>query len=115
MNKNKYDEKLKKQVFDLICSKDQVLSFIQRRFPNPDLWMNGNCAWFAYILCERFPALEVYLLPVRNHFIAGNGHLFFDWSGCYELEQLSEEPIKWTTLCEADDLWTARLVRDCIL
>ena len=33
----------------------EIKDFIKRRFPYDNMWMNGNCYWFARILADRFP------------------------------------------------------------
>ena len=32
----------------------EVMEFIQRRFPKDSNWTNGNCYYFALILSDRF-------------------------------------------------------------
>ena len=94
---------------------NQVIDFIERRFPNEDLWMNGNCYWFAAMLCARFKQLKVYYDPIDGHFLAGNVdyNVYFDWESAYLgyknelylLEQIQED----------DPIWCARLIRDCVM
>ena len=61
---------------------EEILDFIQRRFGQTDAnWLNGNCYYFALILCKRFPWLKVYYEPVRGHFLAGTPSRYFDWTG----------------------------------
>lgn len=59
----------------------EILDFIKRRFPKDSNWLDGNCYWFAFILCERFPNLQIYYEPVRGHFVAGTPSRYYDWTG----------------------------------
>ena len=51
------------------CNK-LVVDFIEKRFPstNDANWMNGNCYWFARILCDCFPFLQIGYDPIIGHF-----------------------------------------------
>ena len=93
---------------------DKVEEFIQRRFPaTADAnWLNGNCYWFAKILCTRFPFLEMYYLPIEGHFVAGDSdtHQYYDWSG---LVSLQETPLLISSIAFADPTWCKRILRDC--
>lgn len=92
---------------------DKISEFISRRFPHEDKWLNGNCYWFALILCEAF-SLSLYYLEIENHFIAkdeATGH-YYDWSGRIGL---TEKPISWSDLSKRDDLLADRIIRDCVL
>lgn len=91
--------------------KDEVLDFIKKRWANTDgNWFNGNCYWFAKILCERFRRLEVYYLPIMGHFVAGDGAHFYDASGEVTPD---EEPWSFKRIRQEDPLWYRHLLRDC--
>lgn len=89
----------------------EILDFIQRRWQKNADWLNGNCYWFAKILTERFPFLDIYYLPIQGHFIAGDGNIFFDWAGQLSL---NEKPILFSLIKETDITWYNRLIRDCV-
>lgn len=92
----------------------EVLEFIKRRFPTDCNWCNGNCYYFAVILCKRFSWLEPYYLPIEGHFMAGNGTFFFDHRGVHYKSELEETPYEWSKYEEFDCLDYNRIVRDCI-
>ena len=91
---------------------NEVIEFIRRRFPEDCHWLDGNCFWFASILHARFKFLSIYYLPVMGHFVAGALGTYFDWTGKVEVD---EPAYLFSELCENDDEWGWRLLRDCIL
>ena len=90
----------------------EVLDFIKRRWRKDANWTDGNCYWFARILCDRFDQLDIYYLPVDGHFVAGDGEQFYDFNGvvCTDEKIILFEKIK-----ETDSLWYEHIVRDCVL
>lgn len=90
--------------------KEEILNFINRRWKKDSDWTNGNCYWFAFILCERFPSLKMYYLPIDGHFIAGDGETFYDWEG--EVHT-TEVMYLFSDLQDMDPLWGSHLIRDC--
>lgn len=90
--------------------REDILEFISRRFKDNCHWLDGNCYFFAVILCERFKNLKIYYAPVEGHFVAGDGDLFYDWRGIYK----NENPILLEDIQKSDPLWYNILVRDCI-
>lgn len=91
----------------------EIEQFIHRRFGDTDAhWQDGNCYYFAIILCHRFPELEIYYEPIMGHFVAGDGERFYDsrgqYSGKYAPQLLSD-------LQKQDPDWALRLLRDCAL
>ena len=92
--------------------KEVILDFIKRRFQKDCHWCDGNCYWFAKILTERFRGLDVWYLPIQNHFIAGADETYFDWTG----EVIPDEkPMYWDMFDFYDELLYKRIVRDCVL
>lgn len=92
---------------------NEVLEFIGRRFPrsNDCNWLDGNCYWFARILCTRFPYLELYYDPVEGHFYAGDHDMnLYDWRG----RTTKRRVILFSWIKENDSAWYERLVRDCV-
>lgn len=89
-----------------------ILDFIHRRFHEDNHWVNGNCYWAAWILCEQFPELSMYYCAHVGHFVAGDGTVFFDGHGQYVPETVHEVyPL--STIKEIDSTWYSRLMRDC--
>ena len=89
---------------------DEVLEFIQRRWQQDSHWLYGNCYWFARVLCEKFPYLKIYYMPIIGYFVAGTPSRYYDWTG---LNKDKEKPILFEQLCAEDLLWGEHILRDC--
>ena len=94
--------------------REEVLEFIKRRFSKDCDWCNGNCWWFATILCDRFfsAGAERWYCPVEGHFVVRIDGAFYDWNGIF-IPCPEEKPIEWFQLREEDPTYAARLLRDC--
>ena len=63
-------------------SVDTVEDFIKqfRQYGEDEVvatFTQGMCYWFAYILCGRFPGMEIVYEPIEGHFMAqAQGRLF---------------------------------------
>ena len=90
----------------------EVLDFIKRRFPEEDMWLTGNCYYFAKILEARFPGGIIYYDLVNGHFLYSYYGMLFDWAG---VQELTDDMVEWDTYQKTDDLHYARIVRDVIL
>lgn len=90
--------------------RDDILDFIKRRFSKDCDWTNGNCYWFAKILCMRFNGLYVYYLPAEGHFVASDGVYLYDATG---VKQTAETAILLAHIRKDDPLWYQHLMRDC--
>lgn len=89
---------------------DEVIEFIRRRWRGYDAnWLNGNCYWFARILCERFPYLQLYYQPVIGHFVAGARGKFYDYLGA----NVEETPILWEDFLKQEPKIARLILRDC--
>ena len=92
-----------------------VVEFIERRFQSTDdaSWMDGNCYWFARILCDRFSFLQLGYDPIIGHFYAvyEDGETMFDFEGKHPL---CAKVLLMKTIKKIDKLWYNRLVHDCI-
>lgn len=93
----------------------EVLEFIKRRFSKDCDWTNGNCWWFATILCDRFAAAgaERWYCPVEGHFVTRIDGVFYDANGVFIPDPDTEKPIRWSELFSIDPVYVARLLRDC--
>lgn len=91
---------------------EEIIDFINRRFSKDCHWCDGNCYWFAVILTQRFPDLDIWYLPVENHFVAGADDVYYDWTGEITPE---EDIILWDNMQSYDSLLYERIVRDCLL
>lgn len=93
---------------------EEVLEFIDFRWKDSNAhWLDGNCYWFAHILCTRFPYLKIIYLPVQGHFVAGDieKNIFFDWTGKVHVQEV---PMYLDWIKEHDELWYDHIKRDCI-
>ena len=90
---------------------NEVLDFIKRRWKKDANWLDGNCYWFAKILCERFPFGKIYYLPIQGHFVAKIKDNFYDATG---IVSLKEQAYSFEEIKETDPLHYQRLIRDCV-
>ena len=94
--------------------KDEIVEFIQRRFPFDCNWLNGNCYYFAQILDSRFMGDIVYD-PIDGHFLFLHNNNYYDWSGRREYSKdRVKQFIDWNTYFFKDRLHYNRLWRDCV-
>lgn len=97
----------------------EIDEFIKRRFDKDSNWLNGNCYYFAFILCHRFPQLSLYYLAIMGHFVAYRvgDDCYYDWEGAHKLSQMDskerESFISLDTIRTIDSKWYSRLMRDC--
>lgn len=92
---------------------DSVLDFIHRRFTKDCDWMSGNCYWFAKILCDRFPFLELYYDQIPGHFYAVDviNNWAYDFEGTHRLSSTAK---CFSCLEKEDPLLYERLITNCI-
>lgn len=95
----------------MIDIENEVVEFIRRRFKPDSNWLDGNCYYFAVILCERFPIFNIYYAPVAGHFVAGYNGEFYDWRGKYD----DEIPVLLSDIEKEDPAWYRIIVRDCVM
>lgn len=95
----------------MIDIENEVVEFIRRRFKSDSNWLDGNCYYFAVILCERFPIFNIYYAPVAGHFVAGYNGEFYDWRGKYG----EEMPVLLSDIEKEDPAWYRIIVRDCVM
>ena len=116
---------------------EDIIDFINRRFPNTDKsnsnWLKGNCYYFALILKDRFINSEIYYDVIHGHFVTLIGDCLYDASGLYyklsetELVRLNNTPltrsikldydvviVNWDYFYYYDSLQKQRIERDCI-
>lgn len=93
----------------------EILEFIHRRFKVDNNWTNGNCYFFAIILKERFPQGIIYYHSVIGHFILKVEDNYYDFTGkCAYNEEDAPYLLSLDEL-KQDELWYARIRRDCIM
>lgn len=90
----------------------QVLEFINRRFPSDSNWMNGNCFYFALILSFRFNG-DIYYDCLDGHFLSYINGEYYDYTGKRDSSDFLL--IKFDqSYKEYDPLHYSVIVRDCI-
>ena len=93
--------------------KAEILGFIQNFKGSKDVFLNGCCYWFAFILQERFGGNMMYE-PVENHFVQEIGRRLYDVSGDVTEEYTSEHLMFWDDMESYDASLYQRLLRDCV-
>lgn len=92
---------------------NQVIEFINRRFPSDNMWTSGNCFYFALILKARFPSGKIYYDVIYGHFIFEYEGYLYDWDGMYYKDD--DYLVEWDKFNEYDSLQKEIIVRDCIM
>ena len=96
-------------------AENHVLTFIDKfKFRHgkelEDIFMSGNCYYFALILKERFYG-TIYYLPIANHFVCKIDKDYYDITGKAAMQ---ETPYRWDEYCITNKKHAARVTRDCI-
>lgn len=93
-------------------SEEDILDFIQRRFPKDHNWCTENCYYFALILNDRFPGGKIYYDVINGHFSYKYGGKFYDHTGEIKPDGYL---VDWMRFSDYDDLQYKIVIRDCIL
>lgn len=91
---------------------DEVVEFIERRFPSAETWREGNCYYLALILSDRFPDGEIVYDVIEGHFMFRRGGKYYDHSGVVFPDGYI---VAWDKFDAYDDIQKKRIVRDCLL
>ncbi len=94
-------------------SKQDILNFIQKRFPIDCNWTNGNCYYFAIILKTRFPSGEIVYDVIDGHFLFRHNNVLYDYRG--EQSEEGRTIISWKHFNQYDKNQKRVIIRDCIL
>lgn len=89
----------------------EVMEFIQRRFPKDSNWTNGNCYYFALILSDRFNG-TMYYDVIYGHFITKIGNNYYDYNGIVNLDK--RVLVEWNKFEEYDKYQYRRVVEDVL-
>ena len=89
----------------------EVMEFIQRRFPKDSNWTNGNCYYFALILSDRFSG-TMYYDVIYGHFITKIGDYYYDYCGIVNLDK--RVLVEWSKFEEYDKHQYRRVVEDVL-
>ena len=98
---------------------NEVETFIYKfKLLNPsvaeDLFLYGDCYYFAIILKERFKDAVIKYLMIDNHFVVEiNGELYDIRGNITDIVDQSQMII-WDEMKKEDELLYNRIVRDCI-
>ena len=60
-------------------------------------------------MCEKFPYLKTYYMPIIGYFVAGTPNRYYDWT---RLNKDKEKPILLDEIKKTDELWYEHLMRD---
>lgn len=90
----------------------EVLKFIRRRFPGQhDIWLAGNCFYFAKILEARFNG-KIYYDVIYGHFVTLIDGTYWDYRGVYDRTDMIL--VAWDEFKDYDALQYEHIIRDCI-
>lgn len=98
---------------------DEVMYFINKfkcldKAAIEDVFLHGNCYWFAQILMLRFPKnSSLHYMEIEGHFIVQIDGRFYDISG--ERKDLKEIPTEWKYFQEIEPNHTKRIYKNCAL
>lgn len=88
----------------------EILGFIKQFASAKDIFLNGMCYWFAFILHNRFPDSDIWYEPIMNHFVCCIEDIFYDAAGV-----VSEGGFqKWDDYKDMDKTHAERIIRYCI-
>lgn len=90
-----------------------ILAFIQNFKGSEEVFLNGCCYWFAFILQERFGGNMMYE-PVINHFVQEIGGRLYDVSGDVTEQYTTEYLMFWADMEGSYPSLYRRIIRDCI-
>lgn len=94
--------------------KKEILNFIKNFNGAENVFLNGCCYWFAFILLSRFGG-EIKYFEILNHFVTNINGRLYDISGDVTEKYKDEIIKKWEDVEDYDPSLFNRIVRDCIL
>lgn len=100
-------------------SNKEILNFISRfkSFNEKELeevFLYGNCYFFAIILKNRFPEMNIVYDAVDNHFMCLYDSKIYDIRGDITEITVINDLFSWDDYENIDSLEYKRIVRDCI-
>jgi hypothetical protein len=98
---------------------NEVEKFIYKfKILNPsvaeELFLYGDCYYFAIILKERFKDAIIKYLIIDNHFITEIDERMYDIRGDITDSVDHTQLINWNDMKDYDELLYNRIIRDCI-
>ena len=99
--------------------KNEVENFINKfKYLHPqeveDVFLYGDCYYFARILASRFPQAIIKYMIIKNHFITEIDGRYWDVRGDITDILEKDEIVIWHEYKNIDPLHYNRIVRDCI-
>ena len=91
--------------------RNEVNHFIRQFNGAENVFINGMCYWFAFILQTRFEIGEIIYDSVAGHFMWMFDGGAFDVEGEHELPERFET---WQEIKLTDDRRYLRILRDCV-
>ena len=91
---------------------NEILEFINRRFPTDYNWLNGNCFYFSVILKSRFPQGTIFYDVINGHFLFNHENNYYDLTGKVEPDGYL---VEWDKFEKYDHLQQKTIIRDCIM
>lgn len=79
-----------------------------------DLFLYGDCYYFAIILKERFSDAIIKYLVIDNHFVTEINGRIYDIRGDITNIINANQMIDWDNMESYDELLYKRIIRDCI-
>ena len=110
MERKECIDNLFKDIKNIQETKEKVLEFINRRFPNDSNWLTGNCYHFALILADVFGGEIWYDIGI-GHFVTKIGVEFYDYNG---ISRSKDIRVKWSAYEDYDGQEKEIIIRDCI-
>lgn len=92
----------------------KIDDFINHFAANKDIFLHGECYWFAQMLYNRFSVTDtvtIYYNPIDNHFACLINNQLYDASGAIPK---THEWVPWRSYINTEPLGAARVYRDCI-
>lgn len=91
---------------------DDILEFINRRFPKDSNWNCENCYYFSLILKDRFPGGKICYDVIDGHFSYCYKGNYYDHTGLIHPDGYI---VDWDQFDEYDSIQKQRIIRDCIM
>ena len=93
---------------------NQVVEFIERRFPAEENWLRENNYYFAIILREAFPGGKIFFDPSEEHFLYMLNGQLYDWYGLRDDYPINTHFIDWEEYSKTNTAHCRKIVRDFI-
>ena len=89
---------------------NEIEEFIKRRFDKDCHWLDGNCYYFALMLCFRFPYLKKIYYPIEGHWVVTDSEYAYDFNGKSEIGDIFYSEEEWK---REDKSFYDEVISDC--